>query len=303
MPLVSIGLPVYNGEEYLAQTIESLLTQTFTDFELIISDNASTDGTEQICRRYAANDPRIRYSRNERNIGAGGNYNRVFALSTGKYFKWAAHDDLCGPEYLRRCVAVLETTPPVVLCYTKTTIIDESGAPAQHSEDSFHLSSDRPSERLRDCFLAGSWIFQPVFGVIRRETLDRTPLIANYVGSDLVLLARVALAGRIHEVPERLFFRREHAKRSGNLSPDKFVKWWNPDNRGLLYLPNWRRFIEYLRAVGNAGLSPGEACLSYIHVMRWLWWHRPILWRDLSTAAMKIQRLPLSAFRRRTTEV
>jgi glycosyltransferase involved in cell wall biosynthesis len=303
MPLVSIGLPVYNGDSYLVQAIESLLGQTFTDFELIISDNASTDDTEQICRRYAARDPRIRYSRNERNIGAGANYNRVFALSTGRYFKWAAHDDLCAPEYLERCVAVLEADPSIVLCYTKAVVIDEHGAPAPDFEDRFHLVSSRASERLRGYFLAGSWVFQPVFGLIRRETLARTPLIANYVGSDLVLLARLALAGRTHEIPEKLFFRREHARRSGKLPLDKFVKWWNPDNRALLYLPSWRRFVEYLRAVGDAGLSPREACLSYIHVMRWFRWHWPILWRDLAMAAVKLQRLPSSAFRRWTTEI
>jgi glycosyltransferase involved in cell wall biosynthesis len=301
--LVSIGLPVYNGERYLAQAIESLLVQSFTDFELIISDNASTDGTERICRQYADRDRRIHYSRNGRNIGAAGNYNRVFELSNGKYFKWAAHDDVCAPQYLERCVEVLEADASIVLCYTKTTIIDDSGTTVEQSEDRFHLSSASPSERLRDCFLAGSWIFQPVFGIIRRETLERTPLIANYVGSDLVLLARLALSGRVHEVPEHLFFRREHVKRSGNLPPDKFVKWWNPENRALLYLPNWRRFFEYLRAVRDAALPLGEAWVSYGYVMRWLWWHRPILWRDLSMAAAKIQRLPLWVTRRRITQI
>ena len=113
----------------------------------------------------------------------------------------------------------------------------------------------------------------------------------------------IALAGRIHEVPEKLFFRREHEKRSGNLPLDKFVKWWNPENNGLLYLPNWRRFVEYLRAVRDATLPSREACLSYGYVLRWWWWHRPILWRDVLMAAIKLQRLPASAFRRRTTEI
>ena len=99
-PRVSIGLPVYNGENFLEFALDSILGQTFQDFELIISDNASTDATESICRRYAAKDSRIRYYRNPNNQGAAQNYNRVFALARGEYFKWAAHDDVCKPNYL-----------------------------------------------------------------------------------------------------------------------------------------------------------------------------------------------------------
>src|SRR5690349_812781 len=94
-PQVSIGLPVYNGEKYLLNAIGSLLKQDFEDFELVISDNASTDKTEAMCHEFAAKDKRIRYHRNETNIGATGNYNRVFRLSNGEFFRWASHDDEC----------------------------------------------------------------------------------------------------------------------------------------------------------------------------------------------------------------
>src|ERR1700761_38911 len=103
-PLLSIGLFVYNGERYIREAIDSFLSQTFTDFELIISDNASTDATEQICLDYAAKDSRVRYSRNPRNMGAGWNVRRVAELATGKYFRWAACDDRCEPDLLRTCV-------------------------------------------------------------------------------------------------------------------------------------------------------------------------------------------------------
>src|SRR4051812_18779949 len=86
--LITIGLPCYNSEKYLTQSIESLLKQTYGNFVLIISDNASTDGTEEICRRYAAADARVRYVRNPVNIGMSGNFNRVFSLAETKYFKW-----------------------------------------------------------------------------------------------------------------------------------------------------------------------------------------------------------------------
>jgi glycosyltransferase involved in cell wall biosynthesis len=118
-PRVSIGLPVYNGENYLAETLDSILAQTFTDFEVIISDNASTDRTETICRQYAAQDRRIRYLRNTSNLGAAKNYNRVFELSQGEYFKWNGHDDPLAPVFLERCVAVLDRHPGVVLCFAR----------------------------------------------------------------------------------------------------------------------------------------------------------------------------------------
>ena len=127
MPRVSIGLPVYNGEKFIREAIDSIFSQTFEDFELIISDNGSTDRTQQICQAYAAQDLRIRYYRNKKNIGAARNYNLVFELASGEYFKWAAHDDLCAPEYLERCVEILDRDPDVVLCYPKTSIIDEHG--------------------------------------------------------------------------------------------------------------------------------------------------------------------------------
>ena len=113
-PKVSLGLPVYNGENFIAQAIESILAQTFTDFELIITDNGSTDRTPKICEAYAARDRRVAYSRNPENLGAAPNFNRAFALSSGRYFKWVAHDDLIAPEFLARCVKVLDNDPSVV---------------------------------------------------------------------------------------------------------------------------------------------------------------------------------------------
>jgi len=126
-PSVSIGMPIYNAEKFLRQALDALLGQTFGDFELIISDNGSTDGSEAICREYASKDSRIKYYKNETNLGAAKNFNRVFELSRGEYFKWASHDDICDPEYLERCVELLDRNPAVVLCYPKANTIDEQG--------------------------------------------------------------------------------------------------------------------------------------------------------------------------------
>jgi glycosyltransferase involved in cell wall biosynthesis len=128
-PRVSIGLPVYNGEKYLAQAIQSALGQTYTDFELIISDNASTDGTQAICEQFAARDQRIQYHRLSENKGAALNFNHVFSLAKGEYFCWLAHDDKLAPDFLQEFVQVLESHPDTVLTYSNVLIIDENDAP------------------------------------------------------------------------------------------------------------------------------------------------------------------------------
>src|SRR5436190_10934974 len=107
IPRVSVGIPVYNGERFLKGAIDSLLSQRFTDFEILISDNASTDGTQAICEEYVANDQRVSYFRQRTNIGAPGNWNYVAKLARGTYFKWASANDECDPRMLDQCVAVL----------------------------------------------------------------------------------------------------------------------------------------------------------------------------------------------------
>lgn len=280
MARLSIGLPVYNGERFLTDAIASLLAQTFTDFELIISDNASVDATPRICADFAARDPRIRYVRNSRNLGAAPNYNRVFALSSGEYFKWASHDDVCAPTYLARCVEVLDRDPAVVLCYPRASIIDESGRVLRDYDVDLHLPWTRPSQRLHGYFLAHGE-FHPIFGVLRRQALADTPLIADYVGSDLVLMARLALRGQFYEVPDRLFLRREHAGRSGHLPIHKFSRWWNTDKRGRLYFPRWRWLAAYAAAIAGANIPLNEKCRCSLELLRWTYWTGPRLVREL----------------------
>src|SRR5512140_1730619 len=178
VPRVSLGMPVYNGERYLRGTLDSLLKQTYKDFELIISDNGSTDATQQICREYASRDPRIRYRREEVNRGAGWNYNRLVDLARGIYFKWAAHDDLCAPTYLERCVAVLDSDPSVVIAYPDDQDIDEEGNTINRKRGTRLPNAQRaqfssPSQRFRYLVLL-DYDCEQVFGLIRIEILRRT---------------------------------------------------------------------------------------------------------------------------------
>lgn len=271
-PTLTIGLPVYNGEAFLAQALDALLDQTFEDFELIVTDNASTDGTEAICRRYAAQDARIRYLRNERNIGAAPNFNRSVALARGRYFKWAADDDLCAPAFLETCVEALDADPTVVLASTDTQLINENGSPLVFDkvreafidsygrpwywsfEPQYELADVDPVTRFRSVLLRTAWCVE-VFGVIRTDVLRRTSLIGDFYGSDKVLLAELSLFGRFHKSERPLFLRRCHPKQSSYQTPRRQAEWISGRRAGLIVLPQWRAFRGYLGALRRADLS------------------------------------------------
>lgn len=265
-PQVSIGLPVYNGERYLAEAIEAILAQTFTDFELILSDNASTDQTQAICQRYVAQDRRVHYIRNSVNVGAAENHNQVFRSANGRYFKWAGHDDHYAPEYLARCVAVLDREPSAVLCYPKTLIMDGDGQVLYAYEDKFHLDSPVPHERFRYVLRhPKEEMLNAALGLTRTSVLQRSQLIGNYFASDRVLLSEIALYGTFYEVPANLFYRRIHEDSSSKnyLTDAKKAGWFNPVTRGKVAAPRWKRFLGYWRAIHTAPLSPTERLRCY----------------------------------------
>ena len=284
---LSIGLPVYNGERYLSCALESILNQSYQDFELIISDNASNDTTEEISRTFAAKDPRIRYFRNTQNLGAAQNFNQVFKLSTGTYFKWAAHDDLLANDFIQQCVQVLDQDPGIILAHTKAARIDEEGRQIGVYESRMNFNQDSAHERFHDLLL----IRHPctaIFGVIRREVLAKSALIGNYVSSDRTLLAELGLRGRIYEVPKYLFFRREHSRASTAMRPYDRLQWFNPHNGSLLHLPTWRLGFEYLRAIQRAPLTWPERLTGYRYVAFWFKRQRSDLMQDLFTAAQHL---------------
>jgi glycosyltransferase involved in cell wall biosynthesis len=275
-PRVSIGMPVYNGENYLRESLTSILSQTFQDFELIISDNASTDSTETICREYAAKDGRVRYYRNDNNIGAGPNHNRVFELARGEYFKWAAYDDICAPDFLSKAVATLDSNPRCVLCYARAVIVDKHGNKIRDYNEELNLPFSAPHERFRHYHDAFSYDFgrcNPIYGLIKTSVLKKTPLIASYTASDMILLGELALYGEFNELSEPLFFRRYHEKGSGPSSEwrnDKYASWFDPKNRGKIFFPRWRWFFEYLRAVGRVKMDIREKLLCYFEMIKWI---------------------------------
>jgi glycosyltransferase involved in cell wall biosynthesis len=275
-PRVSIGLPVYNGERYIEDAIDSILTQTYKDLELIIVDNASTDQTPQICREYATKDKRIRYYRNKINIGAVANFNRAFNFSSGEYFKWAAHDDVLAPEFLSKCINILDNDPSIVLCHSKTGRIDEHGKLVGLYNYNVKTDLLKSHERFGDFVLRrwqdDSWIL--IFGLMRANLLRMTKLLGKYIGSDVNLLAEISLIGRIYEVLEVLFFRRSHPQAFSNrasakkLSNKEVIVWWVQNYRFSSRW--WRICIEYFKSVKRSPLKWSERLLGYAQILKWI---------------------------------
>jgi glycosyltransferase involved in cell wall biosynthesis len=283
MPKVSIALPVYNGDNFVCDAIESILGQSFQDFELIITDNASTDRSGEICMGYAARDPRIRYVRNNKNIGAAANFNLAFSLARGKYFKWAAHDDVLHRDFLAACVGVLDRDPSVVLCFSRIVKIDSNGqlAGTYEYDNELAFDSDSPHHRFREFMDMRHWCVA-VFGLFRTDPLRGSPLIANYVGSDRCLVAELALVGRVCRLPEFLFFRRDHPGSSVIMIKDlqKQWEWYDPSKAGKVCFPHWRFGLEFTRSVRKTPASL-QRLLCYLHIASWYWKYASLLRQDL----------------------
>jgi len=282
-PRVSIGLIVYNGENYLAAAIDSLLDQSFSDFELIISDNGSSDATGAICRDYAARDPRIRYYRSAENHGATWNHNRVIELARGEFFKLAAHDDLCEPRFLEACVAALDDDPGTVLAFTDAKLMrgDYRGSMQIHRHA---LATDSPSAAVRfgDMIEAAFQGFQ-VFGCIRTAVLRRIRPFGPWKGADRLVMAELALQGPFAQVRENLFIYRLHRQQSIAMvdKPAEYIAWWRSGDAPARIYPQWRFLRELLGMVRRAPLPWAEKRRCFAAVMVWARQRRAELWREL----------------------
>jgi glycosyltransferase involved in cell wall biosynthesis len=303
-PRVSIGLPVYNGEDFLRFAIEAMLAQTFADFELIIVDNASTDSSPAICQAYAAQDQRIRYYRNESNIGGAANVNRTIELSRGEFFKFAAHDDLCSPDFIERCVAVLDRDRSVVLAGSKAALIDQVGQPYQLDEHDLdplfvtqmqaditvHTDAPTPEERLSE-LLNHSHYWYPISAVMRMSALRQTPLLSQYAGGDKILLVRLVLMGKFYEIPEPLLLLRRHCKQSLNIGAKSnylYNIWFSTANKGKLILPTWLRFCDYVAAIRQAPLNRRQRLQCYQVILKLLPYEWKLLLKELIIGSLLI---------------
>lgn len=307
--MLTIGMPVFNGERYIGAAIDSILRQTFEDFQLIVLDNASTDATAAIVHEYVRRDRRVLYRRNERNIGAGPNFNRVFAMCDSRYFKWAACDDEIEPSYLARCLEVLEGDPDAVLAHSYVRQIDHEGNPtaiqrAEYAEPvddrrcpgsvyrPVAIEAESPDGPTRFRFYVMTRaLCTEIFAVVRTEALAGTPLIASFASSDLALLAELALRGRFHIVPAPLFLNRDHPDRYSQRvlmaaytsnSWDPVRNWFDSSKRSY-QMDWWRVFLNYFQMINRHIPNQMERLGYYGIAASWLTVraHRVDLIKDL----------------------
>ena len=273
-PRLTVGLPVYNGANYIAESIDALLGQSFSDFELIISDNASTDETGDICRRYEKQDSRVRYFRQPQNIGLAPNHNFVAVQARGELFKWASNDDLYARDLLERCIDALDKYPDVVLAHSWTAKVDGSGAVTQAFKYPLTTDSPRASERFRSVLFDSGG--DDDYGVMRLEVLRRTAMKESYHHADHTIIAEIVLHGRFYQVPDWLYFRRDHADRAERACPTMRSRCVNMDPRRAdrLRHPTARLYGEYIwgyiRAIRHAPLASAERRECYRYLAEWL---------------------------------
>ncbi|HEV7648319.1 MAG TPA: glycosyltransferase [Actinophytocola sp.] len=301
-PRLTIGLPVYNGQNYLAESMDALLAQTYTDFELVVSDNASTDGTEEICRRYAAADQRIRYIRQPHNIGAVPNHNFVLGKARGELFKWAAHDDLYGPELLARCVEALDEHPDIVLSHVDMAIIDGTGDIVHEYDYTLATDSPRAPERFRSLLMTNGG--DDEYGVFRTDVLRRVRPYNSYHHAGRPFIAEVALHGPFHQVREVLYFRRDHPDRGDRL-PTIRALCANLDPRRARH-STARLVVEYVwayfAAIANAPASAADRRRCRAYLLKWFVGSAIGRLRSRSTVPLRLASdLPLAPVARETS--
>jgi hypothetical protein len=283
MNKVAIGLPVYNGGNYLGAAIESILAQTYGDFDFLISDNASNDDTEEICRAYAKRDARIRYLRRTRNVGAAANHNLLARMADSPYFKWAAHDDVLAPGFLAACVDVLERDPTVVLASPATMLIDDRGVPLPYSaelggmidrsgvcwpvmpERNDGLMVEDPAVRF-EAVMLNMFMCVEIFGLMRRSMLLRTSLQGPFGGADKVLLGEMSLLGPFWLGQQTLFFRRCHAQQFSTSASGAYRAAWFSGRRDSIFAQQMKLLLAYCRVATATDLTVRQrvACLRAV---------------------------------------
>jgi hypothetical protein len=292
-PRLSLGLPVYNGARYLAECLDAIVTQDFREFELIISDNASTDGTFAIAEQYAQRDPRIRVVRQPVNLGAAPNFNYVFRQATAPYFKWVCADDCTAPGFLSAGLTELEQHPEAVMCYGGVTLIDEHGKRIGEHDQKLDLRSPDPADR----FLAARnyrGLLNVLQGIMRTDALRSSRPMGSFPASDEAMVVELSLRGTFHEIRTPMLLRRMHAEAaSAGLTIEDRQRHLAPSSVNAIHMEWWRRSTEHLRFAARAPLPIrlrariiGIVLTNMAVNWRFLYW-------ELTDAARRVIRKPL----------
>jgi glycosyltransferase involved in cell wall biosynthesis len=289
---VVVGLPVYNGERYLGAAIESHLAQSFGDFQLVISDNGSTDATD-ICADFARKDARVKVLRSPENRGILWNHRRVFEAieSPHQYFRWAAADDIMEPGLLEAMVEVLDTRSEVEAVVPDTRNIDTDNRIIGSMARTLDLQSADAFERARQVLTSG---YQMViaFGLFRASTLQSLRTRPDYIGWDFVFLWELALRGQMVQPVGPVLLRRFHPGAMSNVKTAKEMrKWVEPKSSARMTFPHWTWAYERLRALLAAPLPRHDRLRIAKLLARVTVWQRGALAKDVTQAARRVLRL------------
>jgi glycosyltransferase involved in cell wall biosynthesis len=279
--LVSIGLPVRNGEERLGSVVRSVMAQSHERLELVISDNASTDGTEELCRDLARSDRRIVYHRHAKNVGLLNNFVHAMRMAQGTFFQWVGDDDWLAPRYVARCLEALAEDARLILVTTQIAYVGPDGVAETAGYRGIELRSDDPITRFAEMLRLlnqSRLLMDPLYGLMRRAPVAAIPR-RNMLREDEVFATKLALAGpwaHVHEVLARRNVRHERLVAVGR----------------RLGLPAWQAYVastlqcrELLRWIRDAELTPIQRRRARAAVARMY------LRRQQRTAAARVRKL------------
>lgn len=282
-PLVSVGMPVFNSAAWLAPSIESILGQSSGDLELIVSDNASSDATLDICEHYARADDRVRLYRNAENRGANENYVATLRAARGVYFKWASSNDICAPTFIEKCVDALEQDPDAVLACPRSCLFEDSVERAEPYAHDLELLAADPAERFIG-LQTGMALNNAMNGVIRRTALQRASTLGNFLRADLVLMAELSLLGKFLLLEERLFYRRMSAGSATRFATEREVEQHHvPSAREPLQWQLWTYHFAMLRAARLARFPSRAWARAANRALRAFVWSR----KELAAEALQ----------------
>ncbi|PFG30454.1 glycosyltransferase family 2 protein [Paramicrobacterium agarici] len=289
VPPVTIAMPVYNGADYIARSLAALQSQTFADFELLIRDNASTDDTEGIVQEFASSDSRIRYTRNEQNIGGARNSNALLADASAPLIMWAYHDDEPHPLLIKDSVDRLsDAGQSAVVAYPRVNLIDENSAVVgQHEDGDLDLGQPSAHERIRVLFQRK--VAQIQFGLMRTHVVRESGGISVSTGGEFIMPTSMALRGRclLSSPDAKRLSIRQHVDRSGGHRNSE-AEWIDPSRPNVPF-PYSRSITLMMKAVARAPLSMAERRRCFNAVLRY--WAAP----QLRSVAGDVARLPWDA--------
>jgi glycosyltransferase involved in cell wall biosynthesis len=283
-PLISIGIPAYNAGATIGSTIEGLLAQSFGNFELIVSDNASTDATRDVVENYMLRDPRIRYERQPVNVGANGNYSHVVRLARGEFFKWSSSSDWCAPTFLERSLEEIMAHDDAVLAAPRTRLFQGSPSTWQDYPFDIEVLDEAPLARFARLY-STLRLNNAMNGLIRMSALRRTRLVEPYLSADVVLMEHLALLGKFRLLPERLFYRRMEAAFATALqAPEAVLKHHYPQQSAHTLAQGSKRLTGRVRAALSTSMPMGEKLRSLVFIAKTCYWERTAVLEDLRGA-------------------